>query len=179
MTSLPDLLNEAKTGAPPPRYGVEDVVAAGRRRRRRRNSEWAIVAAAVILAVVIGVPQILTRWDGGPPVLPAVPDGPAPSPSVSGLAFSFHGYRSGAYQISDAVWLYPDRTGARVYRAGTEDSVGGLEVYRPGVVPPGGAQTGYRKGTTGEGILTWTYADGAYAVLSESIKGTMTEDDMR
>ncbi|GAA1587498.1 hypothetical protein GCM10009828_010050 [Actinoplanes couchii] len=72
VMSLPDLLNEAETGAPPPRYGVEDVL----------------------------------------------PDGPAPSPSVSGVAFAFHGYRTGGYEIAEAFEVSRDRTTARIHRAG-------------------------------------------------------------
>lgn len=174
MTSLPELLEGAKTGAPPPRYGVDDIVAAGKRRRRRRNTEWAIAAAAVVLAAVIGVPQILTRADGGPPVLPAVPDGPAPSVSPSGLAFAFHGYRTGSYEISEATWMYRDRTGARIYRAGTQEEVGQLDLYQRGVEPVEGTKLGYH-----QDVLIWKYATDAYAVLTAGAGSPLTESDMR
>jgi hypothetical protein len=173
MKPLSELLLEAKADAPPPRYGVEQVVAAGRRRRRRRNTGWTIVAAAAV-AAVIGVPQFVTRADGGPPVLPAVP-----SPGVSGPVFAFRGYAAGAYEAGEASWLYRDYSGAHVYRAGTRESVARLEVYRPGVVPEDGAQLGYRQNRLKTNILVWKYTDDAYAVLTPDEGSGLTEADLR
>jgi hypothetical protein len=173
MKPLSELLLEAKADAPPPRYGVEQVVAAGRRRRRRRNTGWAIVAAAAV-AAVIGVPQFVTRADGGPPVLPAVP-----SPGVSGPVFAFRGYTAGAYEAGEASWLYRDYSGAHVYRTGTRESVARLEVYRPGVVPDDGAELGYRKGRLDRDVMVWKYTDDAYAVLTPDEGSGLTEADLR
>jgi hypothetical protein len=173
MKPLSELLLEAKADAPPLRYGVEQVVAAGRRRRRRRNTGWAIVAAAAV-AAVIGVPQFVTRADGGPPVLPAVP-----SPAVSGPAFAYRGYPAGSYEAGDATWLYPDYSGGHVYRAGTRESVARLEVYRPGVVPDDGAELGYRPNRLKQNIMVWKYTDDAYAVLTPDDNSGLTEADLR
>ncbi|GIE35323.1 hypothetical protein Ait01nite_083680 [Actinoplanes italicus] len=173
MKPLSELLLEVKADAPPPRYGVEQVVAAGRRRRRRRNTGWAIVAAAA-LAAVIGVPQFITRADGGPPVLPAVP-----TPEVSGPVFAFRGYSAGAYEAGDASWLYRDYSGAHVYRAGTQESVGRLEVYRPGVVPDEGPELGYQQNRLKRNIMVWKYTDDAYAILTPDEGSGLTEADLR
>ena len=59
---LSDMLNDAKSDAPPPRYGVQDVLTAGRKRQQRRRALWAGTgSAAVALAVAgaVAVPQLL------------------------------------------------------------------------------------------------------------------------
>ncbi|GIE81310.1 hypothetical protein Aph02nite_72600 [Actinoplanes philippinensis] len=169
MKQLSDLLREAKANPPAARYGVDQVVAAGRRRRRRRNGGWA-VAAAVAVAVMIGVPQVITRAGGRPPV----PAAPAPV-----TTYTFRGYTVDGYVVKDPFILDVGAVVAGVGRsgAGEKSSVGSLTVYRPGVAPehpltglaaaePMAGRTAFYRTVDHQKILTWEYAAEAYAELA-------------
>ncbi|MEU4155551.1 hypothetical protein [Actinoplanes sp. NPDC026670] len=178
MKPLSDMLREAETDPPPPRYGVDDVVALGRRRMRRRNSVWAL-AAVVAVTAAIGVPQIVTRRADAPPVVTPSPQlDPSPVGGPSAAEFMFTGYTTGAFQVLPPErWSLESET-AYIHRNGK--AVGVLEVYHPGVQPdrnrgdlkrrptdPVGAATAFfiDDSNDREIQLAWEYADGALATV--------------
>jgi hypothetical protein len=138
---LSDLLREAKTDAPPPRYDVDDVVAAGKRRQRRRTTGWALAAVAAAV-VAIGVPQMATRAVGR--TTPAPPAATAPTPGPSAVAatrafdYVFHGYTAAGYRVLDPEGVDIGKLGTEVRKVGNGDpdhSDALLDVYLPGVDP--------------------------------------------
>ncbi|BEL10408.1 hypothetical protein Q0Z83_085990 [Actinoplanes sichuanensis] len=184
MEQLSELLREAKANPPAARYSVEQVVEAGRRRRRRRNGGWA-VAAAVAVAAAIGVPQVVTRADGPPPV----PAAPTPAPVTT---YTFRGYTVDGYVVEDPFILDVGAVVASVERAagGAKPGVGSLTVYRPGVAPehpltgltaaePVAGRTAFYRTVSFRTILTWEYADGAYAELATGENTTSKADAYR
>jgi hypothetical protein len=182
---LLDLLKEAKDGAPPPRYGVADVVAAGRRRRRKRRAGWAITAVAAVLAA-IGVPVIVAR-------------GPAPGPVVDGstgdrwpLVFTFRGYQAGGFQVDDPSTADWGSDAALVHRpsaAPNSLAAGTLQVFHPGTDPsshyldqvrtPAATVSGRQAFfSDAHDELWWQYTDDAWAVLTAQ-DSAMSHAEMR
>jgi hypothetical protein len=160
-----ELLREAKAGAPPARYTVDEIVAGGRRRRRRHRVAWtggAAAGVAVLVAAALAAPQVLVgRHGAGPAPAPAAASvRPAATPAAAAaalaypaapFAYAFHGYTAGEFEVSDPVLVTPGYQEAFVRRHGeTEDLYGSagevvatapaastmLTVYRPGVFRP-------------------------------------------
>lgn len=146
MHDIRQLLDTARGDAPPPRFGVDDIVAAGHRRQRwvsaRRIGGAAVAAVAMVTAVVlVGSNLGLSRHQApraGVVVQPA-----APTIAIPPLTFMFGPYSVGAvrvlppqevtttYQSANVVTDYRDSAGkAAIAYLGT------LTVYRPGVRPP-------------------------------------------
>lgn len=119
-----DVLVEAKADAPPPRLGVDEIVAAGKRRQRRRTAGW-VIAAATAAVVAIAVPQIITR-----PVAqqPATPSGPGPS-------FTFSEFTAGQLRVTNPAEWRPRWQLAAVTNLRGDNWYGLLRVYPPGVDP--------------------------------------------
>jgi hypothetical protein len=145
MQDIRELLEIGKGQAPPPRYGIDDIVTAGRRRRRLVVAER-IGGAGVLAAglVAIGVFVGNVGPSGNPPVThPKVAQPAAPSVVVAPLTFTFGPYSAAGYRVlppqevtrtyetANIVRDYEDANGKKnVAFAGT------LTVYRPGVRPP-------------------------------------------
>jgi hypothetical protein len=114
---LYDLLQAAKSDAPPPRYSVDDAVAAGRRRQGRRRVALTGAASFAVVAVVaaaVVVPQALTDRVPGRSVAPAATG--ATTEAAEDLAFAypagdfqfgFRGYPVGEFRVTDPVLAAP------------------------------------------------------------------------
>jgi hypothetical protein len=126
---LYDLLQAAKSDAPPARYTVDDAVAAGRRRQGRRRvaltgaASFAVVAA---VAAAVVVPQALTSRNSGGSDAPAATgattqaaeDVPFTYPAGD-FQFGFRGYTVGEYRVTDPVLAAPNFQQADI-RVGNE-----------------------------------------------------------
>jgi len=160
MPDMRQLLETAKGDAPPPRYGVDDIVDAGRRRRRWVLSQRIGGAGVAVVAAVTGLLLVSTNLmlSGGatgggmaaPPAvkLPAV----QPSADVPPFTFTFGAFSVGAYNVLPPQYVSAAGQHASITTDYTDAEnkkqtayLGGLNVYRPGVVPAstfsGGAAT--------------------------------------
>ncbi|GLY05786.1 MULTISPECIES: hypothetical protein [Actinoplanes] len=185
MKRLSDLMDDARTEAPPMGFDVNDLVTAGKRRQMRRTTGWAL-AAVVAVATAIGVPQIATRASTEP-ALPAAKPSPTatPSPSVTPAtakvfpsAFVFRGYQTADFTVTDPDGMGLSGSGASITRLGTTKAEASLEVYVPGAVPvrtgtakvvkaaPVGGREAYYLREGDRESLYWEYADNALAVIS-------------
>ncbi|MEU8607273.1 hypothetical protein AB0C29_04640 [Actinoplanes sp. NPDC048791] len=145
---LSDMLQEAKSDAPPPRYSVQDALTAGRKRQQRRRALWAGTgSAAVVLAVTgaVAVPQLLpagndksTTVNAG--AAPSKAGKPAkvpfayPSTEFSG---TFAKYKVGDLTVDGTVLVTPGYQVASITAPGKgqayEDENGG-RYYAPNVI---------------------------------------------
>ncbi|GAA1873936.1 hypothetical protein GCM10009687_47360 [Asanoa iriomotensis] len=179
---------------PPPRYGVEEIVAQGKRvQRRRRARGWAASGTAAL--AVLGVVATVVAQGGAKPAqeTAAALTVPAAGPPFS---FTVAGYKVGklrvappidvstAYQISP---VYADDmvTNDRAVDESEPSTDQGptlyayLTVYRPGAYEPGklakgtsvtiAGRPGLELGTLGKGThvrtLAWQYDTDAWAVI--------------
>ncbi|GAA2567012.1 hypothetical protein GCM10010435_45720 [Winogradskya consettensis] len=125
---LSDMLQDAKSDAPAPRYTVEDALAAGQKRQRQRRALWAVSgSAAVVLAVagVAAIPQLLPSNEKGSPAPAAAPvtaGKPAAPKAFAYPADAFTGniesYKVGKLTVSDTVLVTPGYQVASVLGAG-------------------------------------------------------------
>ncbi|MCA2214635.1 hypothetical protein [Jidongwangia harbinensis] len=126
---LYDLLQAAKSDAPPARYTVDDAVAAGRRRQGRRRVALTGAASFAVVAAVAGavvLPQALAgRTPGRPDVAAATgattkaaADVPFTYPAGD-FQFGFRGYTVGKYRVTDPVLVAPNFQQADI-RVGNE-----------------------------------------------------------
>jgi hypothetical protein len=157
MPDLHELLEIARSDAPPPRVGVDDIVAAGRRRRRwvltRRVGGAGVAAVAVVTGIVLVAGNVALSGGGAVPAGGPPAGGAAvrpPAVDVPPFTFTFTAYDVGDYRVLPPIEVSATHQVASVlvdYRtsAGRRASayVGSLTVYRPGVVPP----ASYRSGT--------------------------------
>jgi hypothetical protein len=160
MPDMHELLEAAKAGAPPPRFGVDDIVAAGRRRRRwastQRIGGVTVVAVAGVTGLLLVASNLAlsghgtgTRPAGGRPAAarPAAPPTPEVPPFT--FTFTFTGYRVGDYRVLPPIEITQTHQVASIvvdYLAGSGKKatafVGNLTVYRPNVVPPAAVAPG-------------------------------------
>jgi hypothetical protein len=156
MPDMHELLEIARSDAPPPRLRVDDIVAAGRRRRRwmltRRFGGAGVAAVAVVTGLVLVAGNVAlsgagTAPPGGPPARPAF--APPPPVEVPPFTFTFTAFRVGDYRVLPPVEVATTHQVASVlvdYRTtgGRRASayVGRLTVYRPGLAPPASYLTG-------------------------------------
>ncbi|GAA2617896.1 hypothetical protein [Paractinoplanes durhamensis] len=199
-SEISELLEEARTGAPPPRYDVDYVWLAGRRRRRRRNAGWTI-AAVVAVAAAIGVPQIVARRSDDPQPLklpaPVVITTPK-SGEIIPIAVRFHGYDAGGFHVEDPTGGKLNETQTTVTRIGGKPNqqYALLEAYAPGLDPLATYPKGVRAETdpingrpafwftmndehrVQEDLLCWEYVDALLACIEPEMSG-MTAAEMR
>ncbi|MEV6305057.1 hypothetical protein AB0M02_36985 [Actinoplanes sp. NPDC051861] len=180
-------LREVREGAPPPRYGVDDVITFGRRMRRRRQTAWA-AGVAIAVAAVVAIPQLTGGSEHRqPPVLEQN------APQLLPFETTFTAYAAGRFQVKDPNTVGLGHASADISGC---DEVCVLTVLRPGVELPGSLD-GKRVATdpisdrpayfldTDDGgrVLTWEYADGARAWIQTSPVGpgqkAMTRTEMR
>jgi hypothetical protein len=137
MRDMHELLELAREGAPPARYGVDDIVAAGRRRRRwalaQRVGGIGTAAVAVVTAGVLVVGNL--ALSGGTTAQPAVPKAPtatgqtpAPYVIVPPFSFTFDGYRMGEYRVLPPDEINPGYQTTAVVRD-VKDAKGKTEVH--------------------------------------------------
>jgi hypothetical protein len=170
---LSDMLTDAKSNPPPPRYSVEDAVAAGRKRQRRLRAAWTgagSAAAVVAVAAAIAVPQIVANKRPTGPGLAA--------PAASGTkkqqpaAFAYPadkfsgnivGFTSGELKVSPTVHVTPGYQVAVIVGPGhgtpvqdpagkihqTANDVGQVVVYRKGAFDPSKIESGERATVNG------------------------------
>lgn len=146
MSDLRELFETAKGDAPPPRFGVDDIVAAGRRRRRRQlplRAGGGVAAVAVLTAAVLVGNYLLLSPARPAATVPVAAVPAAPVVAAPPFAFMVGPYTAGGYRVlpADEVTLtyqsatiavdHPDQTGKTVAAY-----VGTLTLYRPGVRPP-------------------------------------------
>ncbi|MDG4825430.1 hypothetical protein O7635_26585 [Asanoa sp. WMMD1127] len=189
-----DVVDLAADEAPPPRYGVEDIVQRGRRVRRRRRQAWATSGAAglAVLGVVAAV-ALQSRAVTGPAETAAQALTPVPV-AAPPFTFTVDAYEVGRLRVAPPVDVATAYQIAPVYAEGlvTNDRAidaaaparegpslyAYLTVYRPGAYDPD-KLPGARPVTVGERpgretdvpeggrlhTLAWEYADGAWAVI--------------
>jgi hypothetical protein len=149
MREMHELLQVAREDAPPPRFGVEDIVAAGRRRQRwalaqRIGGAGTITVAAVTAGVLVAGNLALSGGNSASRIERPAADRATSSPAPFMLAappfsFTFDGYRLGAYRVMAPDEVNPDYQATYVLRDGKDakgkpaaDYVARLVVYRPG-----------------------------------------------
>jgi hypothetical protein len=161
---LSDMLQDAKSDAPPPRYSVQDALTAGRRRQQRRRALWAGTgSAAVVLAVAgaVAVPQLLP--DGGKSAtvnagaVTSKAETSAKTPfvypstefsgtfaeyavgdlTVDGTVLVTPGYQVASITAPGKGQAYEDKKGARYY---APNVVGHVVTYAKGAFDPAKAQ---------------------------------------
>ncbi|MFI5934806.1 hypothetical protein [Actinoplanes sp. NPDC051494] len=158
------MLNDAKSGAPAPRYTVDDALKAGRKRQKQRRALWATTgSAAAVLAVAgaVAVPQLIpssspTTTSAPPAAAPAVPKAPAFAYPKGDLTGNIKGYTAGGLTVSDTVYVTPGYQMAVIVGPGKgstfidadnvrhvePNSVGNLTTYAKGVFDPVTAKKG-------------------------------------
>ncbi|WP_305787778.1 hypothetical protein [Symbioplanes lichenis] len=165
---LSDMLRDAKSDAPSPRYSVDDFVAAGRKQQRKVRTMWVGTgAAAAVLAVAgaVAVPQLLP---GGETTTPATQvAAPAAKPSAKPFTYpdgdftaNFAPYRVGDLSVSKAILVTPGYEVASITAPGRgqvfEDEngkqrdvgnqVAALTVFKPGAFDPSVVKKGEKTG---------------------------------
>jgi hypothetical protein len=154
---LRDVLEIAKEGAPPPRNGVDDIVANGRRLQRRRRTAWLSGSAAVVALVAAGAVAVPTFAGGGgggvgQESAAAPGDGPVTFPVPSApFDMSVGASTVGNYRITAPLLVNATAQQSNVYREGQREqtveesdgtrrsyasSVATVTVYRPGAFDP-------------------------------------------
>jgi len=153
MHDMRELLEIGKGEAPPPPYGVDDLVAAGDRQRRRllAGRIGGVGVAAVGLAT-FGLLAVNAMVFSGPPTSrPIIVEQPptAPTVDIPPLTFMFGPYRVGAYRVllpQEVTTTYQTATIATDYTDAQGKKatayVGTLTLYRPGVRPPASFTSG-------------------------------------
>ncbi|MEV8512367.1 hypothetical protein [Dactylosporangium sp. NPDC051484] len=159
-SELPELLRDARTALPPPRFDVEDAVVAGRRLRTRRRVGRTGLFAAVTVVAAVAIAAVAPRL--GVPVVPGVPAVPA-VPVASGdtgasafdypaepLVGNIRGFKGERFGLSGTVHVTPGYQVAEVTRPDTSSIVTGpadryhgfsfaagvVVVYRAGAFDP-------------------------------------------
>jgi hypothetical protein len=163
---LSDMLRDAKSDAPPPRYGVQDALTAGRKRQQRRRALWAGTgSAAVVLAVAgaVAVPQLLPEGNSTSPTATTAAAAPSkalfayPSSAFSGTFTKYTvgdltvdgtvlvtpGYQVASITAPGKGQAYEDKKGERYY---APNVVGHVVTYAPGVFDPAQARKGTKAG---------------------------------
>ncbi|MER7004954.1 hypothetical protein ABT297_18175 [Dactylosporangium sp. NPDC000555] len=131
-SELPELLRDARTALPPPRFDVEDAVAAGRRLRTRRRVGRTGLFAAVTVVAAVAIAAVAPRL--GVPAVPAeTGDAGAsafdyPAEPLVGNIRPFTGER---FSLSGTVHVTPGYQVAEVTRPDAASVVTGpTESYR-------------------------------------------------
>ena len=166
---LSDMLRDAKSDAPPPRYSVQDALTAGRKRQKQRRALWAGTGSvAVVLAVAgaVAVPQLLPESNSSPTTAaagPAAAKTPAKAPfaypsegfsgtfapykvgdlSVEGTVLVTPGYQVAAIKAPGKGQAYEGKNGERYY---APNIVGHVVTYAKGVFDPAKAKKGTKAG---------------------------------
>ncbi|GAA2492393.1 hypothetical protein [Winogradskya humida] len=160
---LSDMLQDAKSDAPAPRYTVEDALAAGHKRQRQRRALWAVSGSAAVVLAVAGaaaVPQLLPSHEKAAPAA-ALPQAAAGKPSpfaypASDFTGNIESYKAGTLTVSDTVLVTPGYQVANVIGEGegsktidlkgkshsSPNWVGSLVTYAKGVFDPKVAEKG-------------------------------------
>ncbi len=184
MKQLSDLLWEAKSGAPPMRYDIDDVVAAGRQRKHRRTATWA-VATAVVVATA-GVALVVPRGPAAVPTPPvASPTSAVPSAAGSFYDYSFRGFTVPGYRVALGRLGF-DYSAANVSKAGSsgieQEYQASVLMYRPGVEPRMEGTSTQTEPINGHPafwnnkVLYWEIADN---VLAAVVSGKLSQAKMR
>ncbi|WP_306210851.1 hypothetical protein [Actinoplanes sp. RD1] len=164
---LSDMLRDAKSDAPSPRYSVDDFVAAGRKRQRKTRAMWAgtgTAAAVLAVAGAVAVPQLLPggEADDAPATqvaAPAAEKKPFTYPAGDFTA-NIKPYRVGDLNVSAATQVTsayeiasitgPGRGQVFEDEDGTQRDIGNqvaaLVVYRPGTFDPSAVKKGKQVG---------------------------------
>ncbi|GIF52810.1 hypothetical protein DFJ67_1156 [Asanoa ferruginea] len=140
MNNIRQLLEEARTDAPPSAVTVDDIVRAGRKRLRRSRSGKLAGAALGIGAAVTALTIATSSLAGSPPAPPAAPPIVAPT----GFTVTFAGYQVGDFRVADPAQITPGYQRSVIKRANvdlgggsrTTLDAGTLTVYAPGVFRP-------------------------------------------
>lgn len=155
---LSDMLRDATSDPPAPRYSVDDFVAAGRRRQRRGRTLLAVsgtAAAVLAIAGAVAVPQLLRAGEAPPPVPVAAPSSPVPSAipfsyPEDDFTGSIASYEAAGYTVSATALVTPGYQGSWItdpdetspVKGRTAEihevpvSAGRLVVYREGAFDP-------------------------------------------
>jgi hypothetical protein len=168
---LSDMLRDAKSDAPPPRYSVQDALTAGRRRQQRRRALWAGTgSAAVVLAVAgaVAVPQLLPEGNGKSTTVttgstPSKAGTPVQAPfaypsaefsgtftkytvgelTVEGTVLVTPGYQVAAITAPGKGQAYEDEKGGTYY---APNVIGHVVTYAKGAFDPAKAEKGTKAG---------------------------------
>lgn len=167
---LSDMLRDAKSDAPPPRYGVQDALTAGRKRQQRRRALWAGTgSAAVALAVAgaVAVPQMLPAGNNESPTTAtgaaaskAAEKAPFAYPSaafsgtftkysvgdltVDGTVLVTPGYQVASITAPGKGQAYENEKGKRYY---APNVIGHVVTYAKGAFDPAKAKKGTKAGS--------------------------------
>ncbi|HTJ36646.1 MAG TPA: hypothetical protein VL738_25780 [Dactylosporangium sp.] len=148
-SDLPELLRQARTAVPPPRFDIDDAVAAGRRLRVRRRAGWAGSTGAATLALGLAATVLAPHLGRSPgpaagSASPRTPQFAFPADPLAGniQAADFGGTlrMSGTVLVAPtfqaALVTRPDLPGVRTEDDGTRHEYGiaaaVVVVYRPG-----------------------------------------------
>ena len=162
---LSDMLKDAKSDAPPPRYSVQDALTAGRRRQKQRRALWAGTGSvAVVLAVAgaVAVPQLLPQSNStattvGTGATPTKNEQQAKAPfaypstafsgtfakytvgdlTVDGTVLVTPGYQVASISAPGQGQAYEGKNGERYY---APNVIGHVVTYAKGVFHPAKAQ---------------------------------------
>jgi hypothetical protein len=148
-SDLPELLRQARTAVPPPRFDIDDAVTAGRRLRVRRRAGWAGSTGAATLALGLAATVLAPHLGRSPgpaagSASPRTPQFAFPADPLVGniQAADFGGTlrMSGTVLVAPtfqaALVTRPDLPGVRTEDDGTRHEYGiaaaVVVVYRPG-----------------------------------------------
>ncbi|MEV0717148.1 hypothetical protein [Asanoa sp. NPDC050611] len=199
---MKDVVDLAVSTEPPPRYGVEEIVAQGKRvQRRRRARGWAASGTAAL--AVLGV--VATVVAQGGTTTPAQETAAALALPVSApppFTFTVAGYQVGPMRVAPPIDVSTAYQLSPVYAEGLttndraveeSDPASGptlyayLTVYRAGAYDPGklvgaspvevAGRPGLELAAQGRGMaivrtLAWQYDTGAWAVIDASSSET-------
>ncbi|WP_432842887.1 hypothetical protein [Dactylosporangium sp. CA-092794] len=184
-SDLAELLRDARSAVPPPRFDVEEAVAAGRRLRARRRAGWAASVTVAVVALGIGVAVSLPRAGGVTAETPGsvAPQFDYPADPMTG---NIAPYQTNGVLVTGTLHVTPGYQAAQVVRPGDlGPPTGVLVVYRPGAFDPSGFGRGEAVTVAGHPgrfmpvttltstgrsgpALAWQYADKAWAVVSSN-----------
>jgi hypothetical protein len=203
---LSDLLQEAKSDAPPLRYDASTAVEAGRRLRRRRRSTWAVAGIAVAVTA-IAVPRVFVGDHSVPTAESPAPVAPFVYPAGA-MVGNIKSFQVDGFTVTGTVQVTP---GYQIANVLAKDDGGGdaidangdkhavvhaaavVAVYRAGAFNPKAFTSGTPVTINGHHgfvasyqfnlfqpapAVAWQYADGAWAVVAKAQDGPIDEDGL-